>query len=267
MPVPHRRFNNIERAAASGAHQEYPMSRKTKRNQADAGQRPPQAPPPLQRGGTGRRGVLIASGAGLLLALGAGAFLFTRGSGGSSPPGTPANRPGLASDHAPTLGDAAAKVHIVEFIDPACETCATFYPLIKQIMADNPNKIRLSIRHLPFHRGASDVVRLLEASRKQGKYWQTLEALLASQSTWVLNHTAYPDRARQAIAGVGLNLDQLAADMNAPEVTQRMGRDQADAETLNVTQTPEYFVNGRQMASFGRKQLQDLVRDALQSAY
>ena len=46
-----------------------------------------------------------------------------------------------------------------------------------------------------------------------------------------------------------------------------MARDQADAEALNVTQTPEYFVNGRQMASFGRKQLQDLVRDALQGAY
>jgi protein-disulfide isomerase len=243
------------------------MSRKTKRNQTDAAQRPPQASPAPQAAGTGRRGLVIASGAAVVLALGAGAFFFTRGGGGSSQPGSAANRPGLASEHAPTLGDAGARVHIVEFIDPACETCATFYPLVKQIMADNPNRIRLSIRHVPFHRGVGDVVRLLEASRKQGKYWQTLEALLASQSTWVLKHTAHPDLARQAIAGVGLNLDQLAADMNAPDVAQRMARDQADAETLNVTQTPEYFVNGRQMASFGRQQLQDLVRDALRSAY
>lgn len=243
------------------------MSRKSKRNPANAAQRTPQSTPAPEAGGAGRRRVLIASGAAVLMAVGAGAFLFTRGSGGSSPLGSPADRPGLASEHSPTLGDAGAKVHIVEFIDPACETCAAFYPLVKQMMADNPNKIRLSIRHVPFHRGVGDVVRMLEASRKQGKYWPTLEALLAAQPLWVLQHTAHPDRAWQAIAGVGLNLEQLAADMKAPEVTERMARDQADAEALNVTQTPEYFVNGRQMASFGRKQLQDLVRDALQGAY
>jgi protein-disulfide isomerase len=134
-------------------------------------------------------------------------------------------------------------------------------------MADNPNKIRLSIRHVPLHPGSVDVVRFLEASRKQGKYWQTLEALLKSQSSWTLSHTAHPDLALQAIAGVGLNREQLLSDMKAPEVAQRMERDRADAMTLKVTQTPEYFVNGRQMQSFGRQQLEALVRDALQSAY
>ena len=36
---------------------------------------------------------------------------------------------------------------------------------------------------------------------------------------------------------------------------------------MKVTATPEYFVNGRQMASFGRQQLQALIQDALQRAY
>jgi hypothetical protein len=55
--------------------------------------------------------------------------------------------------------------------------------------------------------------------------------------------------------------------MAAPEVTQRMEQDLADARTLVVTQTPEYFVNGRQMASFGIEQLQQLVHDELRRAY
>ena len=177
------------------------------------------------------------------------------------------NEAALASAHSPSLGSADAKVHIVEFLDPACETCAEFYPQVKRMMAAHPDRIRLSVRHLPLHNGSLDVVRMLEASRKQGKYWQTLETLLSTQAQWAPHHTAQPGLARQAIAGIGLNLEQLAADMHAPEVTQRIQQDIGDAAALNVTKTPEYFVNGRQMPSFGRQQLQNLVRDALQSAY
>jgi protein-disulfide isomerase len=66
---------------------------------------------------------------------------------------------------------------------------------------------------------------------------------------------------------VGLNLEQLMADMNAPEVTQRMQQDINDAMALKVTATPEYFVNGRPLPSFGQQQLLNLVQEELQSAY
>jgi protein-disulfide isomerase len=157
-------------------------------------------------------------------------------------------------------------VHIFEFLDPACETCAMFFPGVKQMLADNPDRIRLSIRHVPFHQGSEYVVRLLEASRKQDKYWQTLEALLASQARWAPHHTVQPDLVWPALAGVGLHTEQLMSDMNAPDVEQRMQRDVDDARTLKVTATPEYFVNGRPLPSFGLQQLQDLVAEALRQA-
>jgi protein-disulfide isomerase len=86
-----------------------------------------------------------------------------------------ARQAALASEHAPTLGPADAKVHIVEFLDPACGTCAMFYPMVKGWMAEVPDGIRLSIRHVPFHDGVDYAVRVLEASRNQDKYWETLE--------------------------------------------------------------------------------------------
>ena len=193
-------------------------------------------------------------------------LLFNSKATQPSQPAITANAAALASEHSPMLGAANAKVHIVEFLDPACETCAMFYPVVKQMLADNPDEIRLSIRHVPFHQGSEYVVRLLEASRKQDKYWQTLEALLASQAQWAPHHTVQPDLVWPAIAGVGLNTDQLMADMNAPEVEQRMQRDIDDARALKVTATPEYFVNGRPLPSFGLQQLQDLVGEALQQA-
>jgi len=210
------------------------------------------------------RNTLIVAAAGVLvIGLAAATYLY-QGDDTQSPQGDAAARQAaLASEHSPTLGVPGAKVHIVEFLDPACGTCALFYPMVKQWIADVPGDIRLSVRHIPFHTGADYAVRILEASRKQDKYWQTLEALLASQRQWVQNHTVQPDRIGPAIAGVDLNMEQLIADMNSVEVMQRMGQDKKDAILLKVSATPEYFVNGRPLPSFGQQQLADLVREEL----
>ena len=169
----------------------------------------------------------------------------------------------LANEHAPMLGDPGAKVHIVEFLDPACGTCAVFFPMVKDWMAQVPGEIRLSVRHVAFHTGAEYAVRVLEASRNQDKYWQTLEVLLMSQRQWVQNHVVQPDKIGPIIAGIGLDIEQLTADMNSVEVTQRIERDKQDAILLKVSKTPDYYVNGRPLPSFGEKQLADLVREEL----
>ena len=233
------------------------MSRKTKRNRTE-----PEPPVPQDR-----RVIVVGSVVVLLLVFLAATLLYRKETAQSSQPAGTASLAALASEHSPTLGDASAKVHIVEFLDPACETCALFFPLVKQLMAENPNRIRLSTRHVAFHEGSEYVVRMLEASRKQNRYWQTLEALLASQERWAPHHTVQPELALQVIADVELNVDQLVADMNAREVSQRMERDLNDAAALKVTATPEYFVNGRPLPAFGQQQLLDLVREELQTAY
>jgi len=173
----------------------------------------------------------------------------------------------LTRFHSPTLGNADAKVHIVEFLDPACGTCAQFSPFVKDLMAANPGRIRLTVRYAPFHQGSEQVVKMLEAARKQGKFWQALEALFATQRQWVQNHVAHAQLAWNSLAGLGLDLDRVRADMNAPEVNRIVEQDIADTRTLNVTQTPEFFVNGRAMPSFGAEQLKDLVDEEIAKAY
>jgi protein-disulfide isomerase len=172
----------------------------------------------------------------------------------------------LASEHSPSLGDPNAPVHIVEFLDPACETCALFYPMVKQWLKEVPDKLRLSVRHVPFHRGSEYAVQVLEAARAQDMYWETLEALLATQSQWTQNHTVIPERILPAIEGVGLNMARLETDMNNFDVKARMEQDKKDAVFLKVSATPEYFVNGRPLPSFGQQQLLNLVREELAKA-
>lgn len=216
-----------------------------------------------------QKSILIAAALGILvLGLIVAMFQLT----GESPQRTTQEQQGfdetirmaLASEGAPTMGEPDAKVHIVEFLDPACETCAMFFPMVKNWMKEVPGQMRLSVRHVAFHEGAEYAVKVLEASRKQGKYWETLEALLGSQSQWTQHHKVFPERIGPAIAGVGLDMEQLQADMNSMQVLQRFEKDKADAILLKVRQTPEYFVNGRPLPSFGAQQLADLVREELE---
>jgi protein-disulfide isomerase len=172
----------------------------------------------------------------------------------------------LASDHAPSLGPADAPVHIVEFLDPACGTCALFYPMVKQWLKEAPDQLRLSIRHVPFHDGADYAVQVLEAARAQDLYWETLERLLATQNQWTQNHRVLQDRILPVLEGVGLNMDRLETDLNNFDIKTRMDQDLKDAVTLKVSATPEYFVNGRPLPSFGQQQLLDLVLEELAKA-
>lgn len=176
-------------------------------------------------------------------------------------------RASLVQPYSPTFGNPDAKVHIVEFLDPACEACGSFYPYVKQIIASNPDRVRLSIRHVPLHEGSDYVVKVLEAARKQGKYWPTLEALFLSQADWVRNHTVQPEMVLRALERSSLNLEQVRVDMNDPEIIRRIDQDLEDAKRLQVTQTPEFFVNGRPLPSFGLEQLEKVVDEALKSSY
>jgi protein-disulfide isomerase len=236
------------------------MSRKSQRN------RPRPSEPGAEPAGSSR-GLVIGVALAVVVVIIAAVVLLDDTSTPSPDASEAPAAAALASEHAPTLGNPDAKVHIVEFIDPACETCAVFYPAVKQLMAQHPDRIRLSLRHVPFHDGSEFAVRVLEASRAQDKYWQTLETLLASQSQWAPRHTVQPDLVMQAIAGVGLDLDRLRTDMDSQDVTARLRRDIADATVLKVRATPEYFVNGQPLPSFGWEPLQTLVQSELQAAY
>ena len=167
---------------------------------------------------------------------------------------------------APVVGEADAPVVIAEFLDPACETCAMFYPAVKDVMAADPGRIRLELRWAPFHDGSEAVVALLEAARRQGQFWPALERLLATQSAWAINHTADVNLAWQQLGGLGLDRDRIIADMGSPEIQQIVQQDLADASALQVTMTPEYFVNGRPLPSFGWEQLLQLINEELARA-
>jgi protein-disulfide isomerase len=170
-------------------------------------------------------------------------------------------------DHSQTLGSDDAKVYLVEFMDPACETCAAFSPFVKQMMNANPGKIKLVLRYAPFHDGADYFVKILEAAKKQGKYWETLDIMYKSQPYWASHSNPQPQRIWQFLPRAGLDIAQIRKDMNDPAIVKLIEQDLADAKTLNVRKTPGFFANGKPLQIFGYRQLQELVQSEISVNY
>ena len=167
----------------------------------------------------------------------------------------------LVRMHTPIIGPQNAPVTIVEFFDPACETCRAFYPIVKQIMAQHPDKVRLALRYAPFHHGSDQVVKLIEAARKQGLYTPVLEALLAAQPEWADHAAPNIGIAFEAAARAGLDMERARQDMETPEIQAVLAQDIEDLTALQVSKTPTFFVNGRSLPSFGPEQLTRLVAE------
>jgi protein-disulfide isomerase len=170
-------------------------------------------------------------------------------------------------DHSPMRGDAAAKVYIVKFTDPACETCAAFSAYVKQWMAAYPRKIKLVIRYAPFHEGASDVVKILVAAKKRDKFWETLDVLYASQEQWTQHHHVIVDRVWPLLERAGLDVRAIRAEMDEPEIDRVIEQDLADARVLDVRKTPGLFVNGKALEPFGAQEFRKLIESELRANY
>lgn len=172
------------------------------------------------------------------------------------------NRP-----HSPVYGASTAKVRIVEFFDPACETCRSFYPLVKKLVDDQQGRVQLSLRYTAFHQGSDQAVKILEAARLQGLFWPVTEAVLRGQPQWADHGRPNPELIWTMLDGTGLNMRKARDDAAAPQAQLNLDQDMADAAALEVTRTPGFFVNGKPLNDFGLEQLSALIEQEVKLAY
>lgn len=166
-------------------------------------------------------------------------------------------------DYSYTIGSDDAKVQLVEFFDPACETCAQFHPYIKELMIEHEGNIQLVLRYAPFHPDSDKVVKMLEAAKKQGMFIKTLEMTFGVQKYWASHHKPNLDALWRFLPSVGLDMDKLIEDMKDPKLDKIIAQDLADAKTLGATKTPSYYVNGKPLQTFGLRQLKELIKTEL----
>jgi protein-disulfide isomerase len=176
----------------------------------------------------------------------------------------------LVRPDSPTLGAADAKVTVVEFLDPECEACAAFSPVVKKLLKDYDGRIRLVVRYMPLHPNSLTAATFTEAAGEQGKYWQAQEMLFQKQPEWGTKHGPQPSAPADINAlfkkyamELGLDLNKMDAAFAENHYNAKIQRDLKDGQSLGVRQTPTFFVNGRRLARFSEADLRALIDEEL----
>ena len=177
----------------------------------------------------------------------------------------------LVRPDSPTLGAADAPVTLVEFLDPECESCAAFSPVVKDILKDYDGKVRLVVRYMPLHHNSLKAATLTEAAGEQGKYWEMQELLFKKQPEWGERHGAPASAPKPDIDAffekyameLGLDVEKVSSAIKENRFQEKLERDLRDGRTLGVRKTPSFFVNGRMLARFSEADLRALIEDEL----
>jgi len=209
-----------------------------------------------------RRTLVLTISAVIIAGFVAAAMLYQRFSAPQETPVVTQASSSLVRFHSPIIGPMNAPVTIVEFFDPSCESCRAFFPYVKQIMAQYPQDVRLVVRYVLFHQGSEEAVRLLETARMQGLYEPVLAAVLEAQPLW--HDDAQAQKAWEAAAAVGLDVEKARATMNSPAINEILAKDAADVKKVGIQGTPTFFVNGKLLTKFGPEPLLELVQSELQ---
>ena len=245
------------------------MSNKSRRgvaspsNQRRRTGRQPAPPPPRRREAL----VLVGIGVPILVIAVVAALFF----GSQSAPRTSA-RPSLPAGSgqagqlvyadSPTLGPADAPVTLVEFLDPECEACRAWYPIVKQVLDDYGSDLRLVIRYVPGHGNSALAIVALEEARDQGRFWEMLEYLFEKQPVWGEKQEPQDDAFVQYGSDIGLDVQALTSALANPDY-QIAQRDAADGEALGVRGTPTFFVNGSMVEDQSERGLRAAIEAAL----
>ena len=167
-------------------------------------------------------------------------------------------------DYSFVIGNKDAKVQLVEFFDPACETCALFHPHVKEIMKRNEGKIKLVLRYASYHKDSDYAVMILEGAREQGLFIDVLDFIFDTQNYWVKHHQVNIKDLWDILPNVkGLDMQKLKEFIESKKANAIIKQDLEDAKTLGANKTPSYFVNGKPLQEFGLENLKKLIDSEL----
>ncbi|MBM4353966.1 MAG: hypothetical protein FJ109_09275 [Deltaproteobacteria bacterium] len=141
----------------------------------------------------------------------------------------------------PSIGSADAPATLVVFSDFQCPYSAKGTALLKRILEDQGDDVRVVFKNfpLPFHKDAFDAAQVSMSAAARGKFWEMHDLLYANQK----------DLSREALLGyaaeIGLPEAEVAAELEAKRHKELIYRHVSEGESVGVKGTPNFFINGR----------------------
>jgi protein-disulfide isomerase len=149
---------------------------------------------------------------------------------------------GIDVSEAPLKGNASAKITIVEFADYECPHCKRLQPVLRQVVEEFHNDVKVYFKHypLPQHTNARLAAEAAVAAQKQGKFWPFQDKLWDKQDE--LSPAVIEGLAKQS----GLDVAKFRQDLASPAVKDRVQKDRAEGQALGLQATPTVYIDGRE---------------------
>ncbi|HUD09246.1 MAG TPA: DsbA family protein [Patescibacteria group bacterium] len=161
---------------------------------------------------------------------------------------TPGAKVNVSAGHFPILGNAKAKVTIIEFADFRCPFCEQFFTnTLPQITKDyvDTGKVKLAFRNFAFLGDPSTVAAdASECANDQGKFWDFYNYLYKNQPAETDTTMYNTDTLTQAAVSLGMNDSQFRSCLDNKTDDAKAAKDMADGQAAGVSGTPTFFVNG-----------------------
>lgn len=151
----------------------------------------------------------------------------------------------LVTNYSFSYGPADAKVTVVEYFDPECESCAAVSPSIKKEMKHYEGKVRWVFRYMPYHFNSKAAILALESARKQNLFLEAMELLFKTQKEWGEKQVDNSQAINKIIFTLkGLDQKKYLDLLNDQEVQANLLRDETEGKQAGVNGTPTFYVNG-----------------------
>lgn len=194
---------------------------------------------------SGEAKTLIGIGLVSLIILFAGVFLLNKSNPSAVETATQAvDSKVLVRDDSYKVGSSSAKVTVVEFLDPECESCRAAYPAVKQILDEYEDKITFVSRYFPLHNNSILAAKALESAGEQGKYWEMMDKLFTNQSDWGEKQEPQTELFTQYAQELELDMAKFALGLENKAYEDKVSRDKNDGIAAGVQGTPTFFING-----------------------
>ena len=142
------------------------------------------------------------------------------------------------------LGNPDGDVTVVEFFDYNCPYCRRAMPQVEALIEADPN-VRLVYREWPIlGEGSVFAARAALAALEHGKYKEFHEAMMGMQGR------AEEASVLRIAREVGLDVDQLRQDMQAPEVDEHIQTSMELTKALGFNGTPSFVIGDELVPGF-----------------
>jgi uncharacterized membrane protein/protein-disulfide isomerase len=167
-----------------------------------------------------------------------------------SPPPAKTLAQGMTDEGHPWIGAKNPEITIVEFSDYQCFQCRKMHYYLRQLVSDQPERVRLVHRHFPmdhkfnpivteaYHEGSGYMAMVAVFAADAGKFWEMNDLLFdaAGRKENV--------RIRVLAERLGFTFEALQGSLQNRQIFKRVMKDIRDGLKLGLSGTPGFVIDG-----------------------